>query len=55
MKKIYTEWLLEQDADAAIPSASRLDVSAFILEAVKSIKKETIVNSWRNTRFSYFE
>jgi hypothetical protein len=55
MKKIYTEWLLEQDADAAIPSASRLDVSAFILEAVKSIEKETIVNSWRNTGFSYFE
>ena len=55
MRNIYTEWLLKQDADAAIPSASRLDVSAFILEAVKSIKKETIVNSWRKTGFSYFE
>jgi hypothetical protein len=55
MRKIYTEWLLKQDADTAIPSASCLDVSAFILEAVKSIKKETIVNSWRKTGFSYFE
>ena len=55
MRKIYTEWLLEQDADAAIPSASRLDVSAWILESVKGIKKETIVNSWRKTGFSYFE
>jgi hypothetical protein len=24
MRNIYTEWLLKQDADAAIPSASRL-------------------------------
>ena len=55
MRKIYTEWLLEQDADAAIPSASRLNVSAWILESVKGIKKETIVNSWRKTGFSYFE
>jgi hypothetical protein len=55
MRKIYTEWLLEQDVDAAIPSASRLDVSAFILEAVKSIKQETIVNSWCKTGFSCFE
>jgi hypothetical protein len=55
MRKIYTEWLLEQDADAAIPSASCLDVSAWILESVKGIKKETIVNSWRKTGFSYFE
>ena len=28
MRKIYTEWLLKQDADAAIPFASCLDVSA---------------------------
>jgi hypothetical protein len=55
MRKIYTEWILEQDADAAIPSASRLNVSAWILEAVGGIKKETIVNSWRKTGFSYFE
>ena len=55
MRKIYTDWLLEQDADAAIPSASRLDASAWILESVKGIKKETIVNSWRKTGFSYFE
>ncbi len=54
MRKIYTEWLLGQNADAPIPSASRLDVSAFILDAV-SIKKESIVNSWRKTGFSYFE
>ena len=45
MRKIYTEWLLDQDADAAIPSACRLNVSAWILEAVEGIKKETIVNS----------
>jgi hypothetical protein len=55
MRKIYTEWLLEQDVDAAIPSASCLDVSAWILETVKGIKKEMIVNSWRKTGFSYFE
>jgi hypothetical protein len=56
MRKIYTDWLLEQDADAAIPYASRLlDVSAWILEAVEGIKQETIVNSWRKTGFSYFE
>jgi hypothetical protein len=55
MRKIYTEWLLEQDADAAIPSASCLNVLAWILESVKGIKKETIVNSWRKTGFSYFE
>jgi hypothetical protein len=55
MRKIYTEWLLEQDADAAIPSAFRLNVSAWILESVKGIKKEMIVNSWRKTGFSYFE
>jgi transposase-like protein len=55
MRKIYTEWLLKQDADAAIPSASCLNVSAWILESVKGIKKETIVNSWRKTGFSYFE
>jgi len=34
MRKIYTEWLLGQDADAAIPSASCLNVSSWILEAV---------------------
>ncbi len=55
MRKIYTECLLGQDADAAILSATRLDVSAWILEAVKGIKKETIVNSWHKTGFSYFE
>ncbi len=55
MRKIYTEWLLNQDADAAILSASRLNVSAWILEAVEGIKKETIVNSCRKTGFSYFE
>jgi hypothetical protein len=55
MRKIYTEWLLGQDADASIPSASCLNVSAWILDAVKGIKKETIVNSWRKTGFSYFE
>ena len=55
MRKIYTEWLLDQDADAAIPSACRLNVSAWILEAVEGIKKETIVNSCRKTGFSYFE
>ena len=55
MRNIYSEWLLGQDADTAIPSASRLNVSAWILEAVKGIKKETIVNSWRKTGFSYFE
>ena len=42
MRKIYTEWLLDQDVDAAIPSASRLNVSAWILEAVEGIKKEMI-------------
>jgi hypothetical protein len=55
MQKNYTEWLLRQDADTAIPFASCLDVLAFILEAVKGIKKELIVNSWRKTGFSYFE
>jgi len=55
MRKIYTDWLLEQDADAAIPSASCLDVLAWILEAVEGIKKETSVNSWRKTGFIYFE
>ena len=55
MRKIYTDWLLEQDADAAIPSASCLDVLAWILEAVEGITKETIVNLWRKTGFSYFE
>ena len=42
MRKIYTEWLLDQDVDAAIPSASRLNVLAWILEAVEGIKKEMI-------------
>ena len=55
MRKIYMEWLLKQDADAAIPSASCLNESAWILEAVEGINKETIVNSWRKTGFSYFE
>jgi len=49
MRKIYMEWLLGQDADAAIPSASRLNLSSWILESVEGIKKETIVNSWRKT------
>jgi hypothetical protein len=55
MRKIYTDWLLEQDADAAIPSASCLNVSVWIVESVQGIKKDTIVNSWRKTGFSYFE
>ena len=42
MRMIYTEWLLDQDVDAAIPSASHLNVSAWILEAVEGIKKEMI-------------
>jgi len=55
-RKIFTKWFLGQNADAAIPSASCLDdVSAWILEAVEGIKKETIVNSWRKTGFSYFD
>ena len=53
--KIYTEWLLKQDADAAISSACHLNVMAWILEAVEGIKKEMIVNSWLKTGFSYFE
>jgi hypothetical protein len=53
--KIYTEWLLKQVADAAIASASHLNVTAWILEAVEGIKKEMIVNSWRKTGFSHFE
>ena len=55
MRKIYMEWLLDQDADATIPSASHLNVSALILEAVEGVKKETIVNLWRKTGFHYFE
>jgi hypothetical protein len=55
IRKIYTEWLLGQDANTAIPSASHLNVLAWILEAVKGIKKEMIVNSWRKTGFRHFE
>ena len=39
MRKIYTEWLLEQDADAAIPSASCLNVSAWILRLLGVSKR----------------
>ncbi len=40
MRKIYTEWLLGQDADSAISSTSCLNVSAWIVEAVKGIKRD---------------
>ncbi len=54
MSQIYTNFMMGQDVDALLQGATHHNVSGWILEAVGSISKETVINSWRNTRFLYF-
>ena len=55
MKKVYTDWLISQEAEAPFRSPSRLEVSAWIIEAVGAISAETVQKAWCKTGYSYFE
>jgi hypothetical protein len=44
MSRIYTNFMMEQDPNAPLCGATRLDVSGWILKAVGSIRKETMIN-----------
>ena len=53
--KLYTKFLMNQDADQLLSGAKRKDVSQWILEAVGAISKETVKNAWRKKGYSYFK
>ncbi len=55
MRRLYTEWLMSQNADQRIPAATRFDVSGWIIRAVDDILVETARNAWRKTGYSYLE
>jgi hypothetical protein len=53
--KLYTEFLMNQDADQPLSGAKREDVSQWVLDAVGAISEETFKNAWREKGYSYFE
>ena len=53
--KLYTRFLMNQDADQPLSGAKRKDVSQWILDGVGAISKETVKNAWRKKGYSYFE
>ena len=55
MKKVYTGWLISQEANTPFRSPSRQEVSAWIIEAVGGISAETAQKAWCKTGYSYFE
>jgi hypothetical protein len=55
MKRVYTNWLMSQDADTPFRSPSCQEVSAWIIEAVGGISDQTVRNAWRKTGYSPFE
>ena len=55
MKRVYTDWLMSQDADAPFRGLSHQEVSAWIIDAAIGISDQTVQNAWRKTGYSYFE
>jgi hypothetical protein len=53
--KLYTKFLMNQDANQPLSGAKRKDVSQWILNAVGAISEETVKNAWRKKGYSYFE
>ena len=52
--KLYTEFLMNHDADQPLSGAKREDVSQWVLDAVGAISKETVKNAWRKKGYSYY-
>ena len=55
MRNLYTEWLMDQNADMIIRTAMRIDVLLWIVNAMKTISAETVYNLWRKMGYSYFD
>ncbi len=55
MKKVYTGWLMSQEANAPFHSPKNQEVSAWIIEFVGGISAETAQKVWCKTGYSYFE
>ena len=55
MKKVYTNWLMTQEADAPFRSPSHQEVSGWIIDVVGGISAKTVQKAWRKTGYSYFE
>ena len=53
--KLYTKFLMNQDADQPLSGAKRKDISQWILDAIGAIYEETVKNAWRKKGYSYFE
>ena len=53
--KLYTKFLMDQDANKPLSGAKREDLSQWILKAVGAISRETVKNAWRKKGCSYFE
>jgi hypothetical protein len=53
--KLYTKFLMKQDADQPLSGAKCEDVSQWILDAVGAISEETVKNAWFKKGYSYFE
>jgi hypothetical protein len=53
--KLYTKFLMDQDANQPLSGAKRKDVSQWILDAVGAISEETVKNAWHKKEYSYFE
>jgi len=53
--KLYTKFLMNQDAKQPLSGAKREDVSKWILDAVGAISEETVKNAWCKKGYSYFE
>jgi hypothetical protein len=53
--KLYTKFLMNQDADQPLSGAKREDVSQWVLDAIGAISEETVKNAWRKKGYSYFE
>jgi hypothetical protein len=54
MSKIYTDFMMGQDSSQPFRGAMRLEVSQWIINAVGGISRDTVVNAWRKTGYSYF-
>ena len=53
MQNLYSDWLMQQNADMPIRGISRMELLHWIIEAVNNISVKTVQNSWRKTGYSY--
>ena len=55
MHNLYLDWLMKHDADMPTCATSWVDMSIWIVQAVKNIPVRTVKNAWRKRGYSYFE